>query len=127
MFETSQLVIVRNPFDRTDREVRDLTCTGRMTVAALVGEYLPADLPVTVSVNGLVIDPMLWGQEIVAGDQVVVVPRVGEGGKGLLGAVLMIALVYSSGGLGALAADAIWGAGAASSLEIGRASCRERV
>ncbi len=95
-----QLVIVHDPFNRSKRDVHNLS--EQSTVAALVGEYIPAGVSGTVSINGRKLAEEEWPTFVPAPDhQVVFVPRVQGGGDNLLGSVLMIGLAVASGPIGA--------------------------
>ena len=92
-----RLIVIKNPFERRERNIIALP-VGESTVAALVGEYIPAGVDVDVSVNGLRIDPASWAERTLAmGEELLITPRVGNGGlKGILSAALMIAvMVYA--------------------------------
>lgn len=92
----TQLVVVRNPFDRTERDVRTVPAGSQSTVAALVGEYIPAGVDVSVSINGHVLAREAWPTYSLAPrDEMVVMPVVGKGNS-LLGAVLMIAVMVAA-------------------------------
>ena len=93
-----RLVVIRNPFDRRERDERLIAVPSAPTIEALVGEYLPAGVgegvELVVSVNGAVVPREDWAaRTITAGDQMVAMPVVHGGGKGILGAVLSIALM----------------------------------
>ncbi len=101
-----QLVVVRNPFDRTQREA--FAIREGATVGALVGEYIPAGVDVYVSINGHLLKREAWaGYALVPRDQMVIVPCVQGGGDNLLGTVLMVALAVAAPGIGAAAAGAM--------------------
>jgi len=105
-----QLVIVRNPFDRSKRDVHDLAA--QSSVAALVGEYIPAGVDVNVSVNGRMIEREAWpAYELAPRDQMVIVPRVQGGDNALIGAVLMIGLSIVAPGIGTAIAGSMVEAG----------------
>lgn len=94
----SELVVVRNPFDRRHRDVRPIPA-GRVTVAALVGEYLPAGasagVELVVSVNGSRLPQEQWsGRVLEAHDQMVVMPVIhGDDDGGFLAVIASVALM----------------------------------
>ncbi len=92
-----RMITVKNPFNRKEREVRDLTFQGE-TISQLKDRYLPKDLDVVISIGGVVVEKPCWASVIPRlGDEIVFMPVVagGDGGdKDILGAILMIALVW---------------------------------
>lgn len=94
-----RLVVVRNPFDRRERDERLIAVPSAPTIEALVGEYLPAGTrdgtDLAVSVNGEVVPREAWPHRtIAAGDQMVAMPVLHDGdGGGLLSTVLSVALM----------------------------------
>lgn len=93
----SELILVKNPFDRSAREVRVLPDDAPRTVAALVGEYIPAGVEVDVSVNGHLLRRDAWaGTALAPGDQMVAVPRVCGDGFNPLAAILSIAVIVAA-------------------------------
>lgn len=108
-----RLVIIRNPFDRRERDERLIAVPSAPTVEALVGEYLPAGTAegsrdgtrdgteLVVSINGEVVPRADWGsRRIVAGDQMVAMPVLHDD-DGVLGMVLSIGLMIVAPGIGA--------------------------
>lgn len=88
-----ELVIVKNPFDKSDREVRTSEYT-RQSVQELILNQLPLGIAYTVSVNGQIIEDTCWGETYpFPGDQVVVITKIlggSDGKKSILRTVLMI-------------------------------------
>ena len=87
-----KIVTVQNPFDRRNRDVAFIDHQGR-TVAELVAASVPANLPVTVSLNGEVILPERQTSLVPRrGDVIVIVPTVhgGETGKQILRVVIVV-------------------------------------
>lgn len=116
-----RLVIIRNPFDRRERDERLIAVPSAPTIEALVGEYLPAGTAegtrdgteLVVSINGAVVPRDDWAtRRIAAGDQMVAMPVLHDD-DGVLGMVLSIGLmivapmagaaIASSMGLGTIA------------------------
>lgn len=108
-----KVVTVKNPFRRADRDIKAVDYNGE-TVEVLCKRAVPADIDVTVSINGLVIERQFWTSTTLRpGDELVVIPKVQGGGgddKNILGAVMMIAVAVAAPGLGNLMAGAAWGA-----------------
>lgn len=96
--EPAHLVVVRNPFDRRDRDERLIAVASAPTIEALVGEYLPAGsaegVALVVSINGECLPREAWAQRtLAAGEQMVVMPVLQGGDDGMLGMVLSIGLM----------------------------------
>lgn len=103
----TQLVVLRNPFDRSERDVHELPVGAQSTVDALVGEYIPAGLDVDVSIGGVHLAPVHWAGRILnAGEQLLVVPHIAGDNFNPLSAVLMLAVMAVAGP----AAFALYGA-----------------
>ena len=89
--ETS-LVVIHNPFERSNRDVRVLDITARPTVSQLLADYAPNAPELVVSINGVVITEEEWGnRELCLGEQLVVTPKLQKGG--ILAAILTILVV----------------------------------
>lgn len=107
-------VVVRNPFDRTERDERFVSFDDAPTIEALVGEYLPAGLDIAASVNGQLVPTEQWSTyELTRNAQLVIVPRIHKGGGGMLSAVLSIALMVVAPAIGAAIASSLGMAGTA--------------
>ena len=115
-----RLVVVRNPFDRRERDERLIAVPSAPTIEALIGEYLPAGTSdgtshgtshgteLVVSVNGQVVPRDAWASRtITAGDQMIAMPVLHGGGDGILGAVLSVALMVVAPGIGAAIASSM--------------------
>jgi len=100
---TIRSIVVKNPFDRKQRDIQNLEFKDE-TLEQLKDKYLPSDLDVVISINGMVIERIFWNTTIPKlGDEIVFMPVVSGGGdddKQILGAVLMIALVIAVGPAG---------------------------
>jgi hypothetical protein len=96
VMSANRLVVVKNPFDRRERDVIVLPDPGR-TVESLVGEYIPAGIDIDVSINGLGIAPPHWaGRTLAPGEELLVLPHVAGGGSSPLGAILAIAVMVAA-------------------------------
>lgn len=98
MADPVRLIVVRNPFDRRERDERQIAVSSAPTIEALVGEYLPAGAPdgteLAVAVNGERVPVAEWGSRIIRpGDEMVAMPVVHGGGGGILGSIASIALM----------------------------------
>lgn len=103
----TQLVVLRNPFDRSERDVHELPVGAQSTVDALVGEYIPAGADVSVSVNGHVLArEARLTYALAPADQVVMTPLIHGDDFNPLSAVLMLAVMAVAGP----AAFALYGA-----------------
>ena len=112
-----RLIVIRNPFDRRERDERVVSSPVAQTVDALVGEYLPAGCAegteLVVSINGAVVPQEEWTtRQILPGDQMVALPVVRGGGGGILGSVLSIAMMVIAPEIAAFAYGEIAAAGA---------------
>ncbi len=95
------LVVVRNPFDRRERDVSVLPLGPGMSLGLLRSQYFPASVEVAISVNGALIPAGQFDLVTLReGDQVAMIPRLhggGDGGgKNILRTVAMIALVVAT-------------------------------
>lgn len=94
------LVVVRNPFDRRERDVSTRPLAPGMSLGLLRAQYFPASVEVAVSVNGAVIPAgQLDLVTLREGDQVTMLPMIhggGDGGKDVLRMVALIALVVAA-------------------------------
>ncbi|WP_298434604.1 host specificity factor TipJ family phage tail protein [Geobacter sp.] len=91
--ERLQLITIKNPFDRRDRDISTVTVRRCLPLAELVRQHIPADLPVVVSLNGRMVPRNEWVVTYpAAGDQIVIMPEVqgGDTGKSILRAVIVI-------------------------------------
>jgi predicted phage tail protein/sulfur carrier protein ThiS len=93
-----RLVIIRNPFERRERDEQLVTSPVARTVESLVGEYLPAGcgdgVELVVSINGSIVPQPEWAtRQIIPGDQMIAMPVVRGGDDGIFGMVLSIALM----------------------------------
>jgi len=101
------LVVVRNPFDRSNRDERMLSLDDTLTIARIVDECLPMSAELSVSINGEVITKDEWdARTLKPGEQMVVMPLV-HGGDNLLGSILMIALAVMAPGIGTALAGSL--------------------
>jgi sulfur carrier protein ThiS len=99
-----KVITVQNPFDRRNRDVTVIDFHGQ-TIAELVASHLPADLPVTVSLNGEIILPNRQASLVPRpSDTILIVPTVhgGDTGKAILRVVITIVFTV----IGALAGQA---------------------
>ncbi len=90
-----ELVIVKNPFDRSSREVRHAEHK-QQSIQTLILEQLPLGIEYNVAINGQLIEQSSWGVIYpCAGDQLVVTTAIhgGGGGKNILRTVLMIVVM----------------------------------
>lgn len=95
-----KIIVVKNPFDRRDQAAFSIPPVDGRTVAALVGEYIPAGVDVHASINGQIVPRESWAsRSIVVGDLVVFVPRV-QGGRNPLAIIAIIALAIAAPQLG---------------------------
>jgi len=93
-----ELICVRNPFNRTDREVTSVSY-GNQSLAGILQQYIPKDIKVNVSINGKIILKEAWQLTYPqVGEQIVVVPLVagGDDDKIILNMVLMIAVAWAA-------------------------------
>lgn len=93
MNDRLQIIVCRNPLDRRSRDISTQVIDRKISLADLLSPYTPPGLPVTVSLNGIVVSPDEWPLTYPhAGDQVVVVPIMhgGEGGKSILRVIVTI-------------------------------------
>lgn len=115
MADPVRLIVVRNPFDRRERDERQIAVSSAPTIEALVGEYLPAGAPdgteLAVAVNGERVPMAEWGSRIIRpGDEMVAMPVVHGGGGGILGSIASIALMVVAPYIGAAVAGSGWAA-----------------
>lgn len=100
--EELSLIVVKNPFDRRERD-ETIEPWKEQTLAALKARFVP-DVDVTMSVMGVPIPPEIWNEYIpLKGEQVVMIPVV-EGDDGLRSALMIVVMVvamYVSGPAGA--------------------------
>lgn len=93
------LVVVRNPFDRRERDVSTMPLAPGMSLGLLRSQYFPQTVDIAVSINGAVIPTeQLDLVTLRPGDQVMFMPQIhgggdGGGGKNVLRTVALIALV----------------------------------
>lgn len=92
-----RLVVIRNPFDPRERDERLIAAPVAPTIAALVGDYLPAGTAdgtaLVVSVNGEVIPRADWaGRTLAPGEQMVAMPVLHDV-EDMFGTILTIALM----------------------------------
>lgn len=93
MSDRLQLIVCRNPLDRRARDISTLVIERKTPLSDLVAAHMPGNLPVSVSLNGVVVPaehlPLTYPH---AGDQVVIVPTVhgGGGGKSILRVIVTI-------------------------------------
>lgn len=86
------LVVVHNPFDRSQRDERLLPMAGELTVARLVAEHLPVSASLCVAIDGKLIAQEDWEKRVIKdGEQLVVMPTVHDGD--MLRGVLMLAVI----------------------------------
>lgn len=94
-----RIIRIKNPFDRTTREVSDHPFNGQ-TLQRLVDVFLPLDIEFRASINGQIIEKENWPlTKAKAGDYIVFVPVVsggGDGDKAILSIVLMIAVIIAA-------------------------------
>ncbi len=109
------LVIVHNPFKRTDRDIKTVPYNGE-PLSEIVKRNLPQDVDVVVSINGKPIPKEIWDKTYLkAGDQVLIVPKIHGGGddddkgEGILGAIASIAIAVVSVAVGGAVLGAIGG------------------
>jgi len=92
MREQMNLVVLRNPFDRTCRDERHLTYDGQ-TIAQLVRDNLPMSADIVVSIDGEIVPMEAWTIRVLRqGEQMVVMPRIHDSGDEIIGTILMIIL-----------------------------------
>lgn len=99
------LILVRNPFNRRDRDVKTLPMAPGMSLSLLRSQYFPGT-DVAVSVNGAIVP--VEQQELITlleGDEVMIIPTIhdGDGGggeKNILRTVALIALVVAAPNVG---------------------------
>lgn len=113
------LIVVSNPFSRSDRDIRRLSCDPGMTLLDLRHSRFPRDLPVSVSVNGRIVPTAhLALSRPMPGDQILFVPEVAGGGeegddKSIYRTVMMLAIAAGAyamfGPGGALINGGLWG------------------
>ena len=115
-----ELIRINNPLDRSDQQRISLTCAPGLTLETVVREAtatLPAirNTHLAVSVSGALYRPEQWPQvRLLPGQQIIIIPVIGGGGKDLLRSIAMItiavaAMVYAPG-LGAAMGDALFSA-----------------
>lgn len=111
---SSSLILVKNPFDPRTRDERIIQID-HPSVAALVGEYLPAGAPagveLVVSINGDIVPREAWGTRLIeANEQMLVMPRILDGDDGVLSSILTIAVMVFAPELAFAAYTAFGGA-----------------
>ena len=101
-----------NPFDRQSRDVLTVEHTGQ-TLQDLVWQQFPADVAVTVSVNGRAVTGDLTTTRVAPNDCVLIMPAIhgGDTGKNILRVVAMIVVAAVAGwtGFGATGFAAYYG------------------
>jgi len=116
MERTLELLVVQNPFDRRKRALSSVSYEGQ-SLYDLRTQYVPADIEVAISINGTIIEKEHWPYvHPRPGDQIAIVPLIsggGDGGKNVLGAITMIALIWATPGLSAMAIGEAWKVGMA--------------
>lgn len=99
MNEQLHLVVVRNPFDRRERDERLLPLTAGATVADIVAAQLPVCAEINVAIDGELITREEWeSRTLKPGEQMVAMPAVHDGD--VLGSVMMIAVAIAAGPIG---------------------------
>jgi len=114
MTPQSSLVIVRNPFDRRQRDERLVSLLGDVTVSKLISTHFPCHSALQVAIDGEMIAPGAWASRALRpGEQMVVMPAVHDGET--LGVILTIAVIafapYAAGYTTIMTGGAFGGAG----------------
>ncbi len=90
-----KLIQVRNPF-RRDERTTELVDYRFENITRLIARVIPEGLAVVVSINSIVIDEAKWESTTPCpGDYIFITPRIADG-DGVLGALLMIAVVVAA-------------------------------
>ena len=90
-----ELVVIKNPFNRRDRDITFERHTGRVSLAAMRTRMFPATIEPEVILNGALVTRERWAHVYPRpGDQVMLVPKIegGGDGKSILRIVLTIAI-----------------------------------
>jgi hypothetical protein len=118
-----QLVTVKNPFRRTEREVQTLDYhyeSIQSIYDCIISRNVPKDMGIVISVNGLPIEPQFWNTTVPRpGDQIVVMPVVEGDDKQVLGAIMMIAVAVVAPGIGGALAAGLGFSGTTAGLLFG--------
>lgn len=98
-----QVLRVNNPFDRNDKDYfyKDFYCGD--TISTIITDVFPIGVEFTVSINGVVVKPEDYAiRTVFHGDYILLVPTIhgGDGNKGILRAIAMIAIAVVSYGVG---------------------------
>lgn len=102
------LTRVNNPFQRSDAASENIVYLGN-SIADIAGQYFPSNVRVAVSINGMVIEKEFWAATVPRpGDQIVVVPVVGDDEDGILALAAMVTISLLAPGVGNLLATGAW-------------------
>lgn len=86
------LSLIEHPFHRSGRTVRRLDWTPAVTLASLIGRFVPRGMRVRVYLNGEHVPAEHLHETFpMPGDAIAVAPELGDEDKGILRAILMIA------------------------------------
>lgn len=103
--ESVHLIVVRNPFDHTERD--DYMLPAQSTVAQIIAAQLPVSVELVAAINGELVTREEWEtRTLKPGEQMVVMPLVLKD-NGILGTVLMIGLSIAAPGIGSSIAGAM--------------------
>ena len=111
-----KLIQVKNPFDRRQRTVETLDYHYK-SLEGIYEQYVPQGIDVVLSINGLPIERQFWATTRPrVGDEIVVMPVLGDLDDDVFRAVMMIAIAVAAPGIGGKLAGTFGFAGKTAAL-----------
>ncbi|SDI54175.1 host specificity factor TipJ family phage tail protein [Propionivibrio dicarboxylicus] len=106
---SANVVLVRNPFERSERDHLVVEIESGTTIADLVRMVAPGNTPMSAAIDGEVITREEWERRTLAvGEHLSLIPILhGGGGNDLLRTVAMIGLMIAAPGIGAAIAGSM--------------------
>lgn len=108
--EKLQLIKIKNPFNRTDRDMQVIDYQPGQTLFDIRNAHFPADVNVVVSMNGKIVPRDELSLSVpVAGSQILFISDI-ESGQDIIKTIAIIAVVAAAPYLGAAVLGYGWGA-----------------